>query len=64
MTEASLELLSDIRILSFTQWLLGPAAVQHLADMGASVIKIEPPGTGAFERSWAGADTFRNGVSG
>src|SRR2546425_2536200 len=63
MTEAQLALLSDIRILSFTQGLLGPAAVQHLADMGASVIKIEPPGTGAFERSWAGADTFRNGVS-
>jgi len=63
MTEAPLGLLSDIRILSFTQWLLGPAAVQYLADMGADVIKVEPPGTGAFERSWAGADTFRNGVS-
>ena len=63
MSEAPLELLSGIRILSFTQWLLGPAAVQYLADMGADVIKIEPPGTGAFERGWAGGNTFRNGVS-
>ncbi len=63
MIEAPLELLSGIRILSFTQWLLGPVAVQYLADMGAGVIKIEPPGTGAFERGWAGGNTFRNGVS-
>jgi crotonobetainyl-CoA:carnitine CoA-transferase CaiB-like acyl-CoA transferase len=37
--------------------------VQYLADMGADVIKIEPPGKGAFERGWAGGNTFRNGVS-
>jgi crotonobetainyl-CoA:carnitine CoA-transferase CaiB-like acyl-CoA transferase len=63
MAEKPLELLSGIKILSFTQWLLGPAAVQYLADLGADVIKVEPPGTGAWERRWAGADTFRNGVS-
>jgi crotonobetainyl-CoA:carnitine CoA-transferase CaiB-like acyl-CoA transferase len=63
MTEAPPELLSGVRILSFTQWLLGPAAVQYLADMGADVVKIEAPGKGAWERQWAGADTFRNGVS-
>jgi crotonobetainyl-CoA:carnitine CoA-transferase CaiB-like acyl-CoA transferase len=52
-----------VRILAFTQFLLGPAACQYLADMGADVIKIEPPGRGAWERSWAGADTFLGGVS-
>ena len=31
--------------------------------MGADVIKIEQPGNGAWERSWAGGDTFLNGVS-
>ncbi|HSS93413.1 MAG TPA: CaiB/BaiF CoA-transferase family protein [Candidatus Dormibacteraeota bacterium] len=59
----SLRLLAGIRILAFTQFLLGPAACQYLADMGADVIKIEPPGRGAWERSWAGADTFIGGVS-
>jgi crotonobetainyl-CoA:carnitine CoA-transferase CaiB-like acyl-CoA transferase len=59
----SLQLLGGLRILAFTQFLLGPAACQYLADMGADVIKIEPPGRGAWERSWAGAETFINGVS-
>ena len=64
MTEQkSLSLLSGVRILAFTQFLLGPAACQYLADMGADVIKVEPPGRGAWERSWAGADLFINGVS-
>jgi len=58
-----LRLLAGIRILAFTQFLLGPAACQYLADMGADVIKVEPPGRGAWERSWAGADTFIGGVS-
>jgi crotonobetainyl-CoA:carnitine CoA-transferase CaiB-like acyl-CoA transferase len=58
-----LHLLAGIRIVAFTQFLLGPAACQYLSDMGADVIKIEPPGRGAWERSWAGADTFINGVS-
>jgi crotonobetainyl-CoA:carnitine CoA-transferase CaiB-like acyl-CoA transferase len=64
LTEAKgLHLLDGVRILAFTQFLLGPAACQYLADMGADVVKIEPPGRGAWERSWAGADTFINGVS-
>ncbi|HEY8802615.1 MAG TPA: CoA transferase, partial [Candidatus Dormibacteraeota bacterium] len=64
MTEQKgLSLLDGVRILAFTQFLLGPAACQYLADMGADVIKVEPPGRGAWERSWAGADLFINGVS-
>jgi crotonobetainyl-CoA:carnitine CoA-transferase CaiB-like acyl-CoA transferase len=61
--QKTLSLLSGVRILAFTQFLLGPAACQYLADMGADVIKVEPPGRGAWERSWAGADLFINGVS-
>ncbi|HKV88779.1 MAG TPA: CaiB/BaiF CoA-transferase family protein [Candidatus Dormibacteraeota bacterium] len=64
MTEAPpLRLLEGVRILAFTQFLMGPVASQYLADMGADVIKIEPPGKGAWERSWSGTDLFLNGVS-
>jgi len=41
---APLTILQGVRILSFTQFLLGPAGVQYLADLGADVIQIEPPG--------------------
>jgi crotonobetainyl-CoA:carnitine CoA-transferase CaiB-like acyl-CoA transferase len=58
-----LAILQGVRILSFTQFLLAPAGVQYLADMGADVIKIEPPGGKLFERTWAGCDLFLNGVS-
>ena len=57
-----LRTLEGVRIAAFTQFLLGPAAVQHLADLGADVVKVEAP-AGAWERHWAGAETFRNGVS-
>jgi MYXO-CTERM domain-containing protein len=53
-------LLDGLTILSFCHFLQGPAAMQYLADMGADVIKIEPP-SGAFERHWAGADCARVG---
>jgi crotonobetainyl-CoA:carnitine CoA-transferase CaiB-like acyl-CoA transferase len=61
--QQGLRLLEGVRIIAFTQFLLGPAACQYLADMGADVIKIEPPGHGAWERGWSGADTFIGGVS-
>ena len=54
--------LSGIKILSLTQFLLGPAGVQYLADLGADVIKVEPP-WGAWERTWSGGNHFLNGVS-
>ncbi len=57
-----LRTLSGVRVAAFTQFLLGPAAVQHLADLGADVIKVEAV-AGAWERHWAGADLFFNGVS-
>jgi crotonobetainyl-CoA:carnitine CoA-transferase CaiB-like acyl-CoA transferase len=62
-SSAPLSLLKGVRILSFTQFLLGPAGVQYLADMGADVVKIEAPGGKLYERTWSGCDLFLNGVS-
>jgi len=36
--------MKDVRILDLSRVLAGPWAVQQLADQGASVIKVEPPG--------------------
>lgn len=58
-----LKLLEGVRIVAFATFLIGPAAVQYLADMGADVIKVEEPSRGPHERHWAGAGTFVNGVS-
>jgi crotonobetainyl-CoA:carnitine CoA-transferase CaiB-like acyl-CoA transferase len=35
--------LDGIKVLEFTQIIAGPFGCQNLADMGASVIKVEPP---------------------
>jgi crotonobetainyl-CoA:carnitine CoA-transferase CaiB-like acyl-CoA transferase len=57
-----MSMLDGIRVVSFTHFLQGPSATQLLADLGADVIKIEPP-TGAFERSWSGPDAYLGGES-
>lgn len=42
-------MIDGMRVLSFSHFVQGPAASQYLADLGADVIKVEPPG-GAWER--------------
>ena len=49
--------LSDIRVIEMGQLLAGPFCGQLLGDMGAEVIKLEPPGAGDPMRQWGqGAD--------
>jgi crotonobetainyl-CoA:carnitine CoA-transferase CaiB-like acyl-CoA transferase len=57
-----MKLLDGIRVLSLNHFLMGPAAAQILADLGADVISVEPPG-GAFQRNWAVGNRFVGGDS-
>jgi crotonobetainyl-CoA:carnitine CoA-transferase CaiB-like acyl-CoA transferase len=55
-------MLNGMRVVSFCHYLQGPACSQYLADLGADVIKIEPP-AGAFERHWSGGKSYVDGIS-
>ena len=53
--------LEGIKVLDFTRVLTGPFATMILGDMGAEIIKVEPP-HGDESRSWP--PTLDNGESG
>ena len=58
-----MNLLEDILVLDFSQFLSGPSASLRLADMGARVIKIEKPGEGDICRDLYVSDVDIEGES-
>jgi crotonobetainyl-CoA:carnitine CoA-transferase CaiB-like acyl-CoA transferase len=44
--------LAGVLVADFSRVLAGPLATMHLADMGATVVKVERPGTGDDTRAW------------
>ena len=52
--------LEGIRVLELGQLIAGPFCGQLLADFGAEVVKIEPPGSGDAMRQWGRTDADGN----
>jgi len=44
--------LDGVRVIDLTQALAGPYCTMLLGDLGADVIKVEPPGRGDMSRGW------------
>ncbi len=53
--------LAGYRIIDLTQMLAGPICGMRLGDLGADVVKVEPPGSGEFNRTHSLAGAYVNG---
>ena len=42
---------ADVKVLDLSSFIAGPGAAAVLSDFGADVIKVEPPGSGDFQRA-------------
>lgn len=45
--------LEGLRVLEVASWLAAPSCTALMSDMGASVIKVEPPSGDAYRRLFA-----------
>lgn len=56
MTDANAGALAGLKVVELGQLIAGPFCGQLLGDMGADVIKIEPPGAGDPMRAWGNGE--------
>ena len=52
MTQAAAGPMAGTRVIDLTRILAGPLCTMMLGDMGAEIVKVEPPGTGDDTRTW------------